>query len=89
MKKNSNRNTDRCSECGKMDTDTCLFIVTLPPDVTKPTYYCRDCLVRVIETRESRIAERRGADKTDDDIQRSAEYDATTRTSVRRKQPRD
>jgi hypothetical protein len=81
MKKNGNRNTDRCSECGKMDTDTCLFIVTLPPDVTKPTYYCRDCLVRVIETRESRIAERSRADKTNDDIQRSAEDDATKNIS--------
>ena len=35
------------------------------------------------------LAERSGADKTNDDIQRSAEDDATTRTSVRRKQPRD
>ena len=35
------------------------------------------------------LAERSGADKTNDDIQRSAEDDAATRTSVRRKQPRD
>jgi len=79
MKKNSNRTTDRCSECGKMDTDTCLFIVTLPPEVTKPTYYCRDCLVRVIETndktRQDKTRHDSGAELTKpiDDIQRSAE----------------